>query len=890
MSKSFRLIIMSSIVMLGSLCAFGQQGEGDRPVPWWKQQKIRFIWGQGFAQKGSPLTAEERIRNFGRAGATIYADCDIHAETVTTFNMSDAKAAKDNGIRYFGSSYVWKIPPTGQRVNARRALDEKGNLITSTYGAKCPWQLVCPQQPEFYEKHIFAPTIEAARSGLVDGLHFDWEAYQAASEPRICYCDACFDAFLQHQKTAETKVIAAERGDWLDKNKRREAYWDFQNGRRFAMWNDFAKRVRLAKPDFIFSAYLADREAPEAMLAALHEPATPIIFTDTYFYYGDAAMNWWDSRERYYRKRGFIWVPGMYDNTLFGGQPISAVEASRWLYEASTYGEGSWLWYEQEVTPELWQTLAISDRKVKEAEAVFGDYFSKGVLDDLPISISEISGNPLLLDAVIARTHHLDDRYLLQLLNVDPLRPVSVKVRFPSLSKAGTWTIRDGRGNLYYSPDGRVAVWTREDLAAGLPLDLPKRSDQFLIVAPAEAGARTDRTQLIGSHEITPYPKQPLTVPIAASKGLSNNGRLLFTSVRAAGFGGVQGARNGSNAIFMTDISGSAVEQVVKVKGELWAPRWSPDGKRFSFTYDANGRGQLFATVADGSKAVNASRNEASDRDGAWSPDGKRLAFVSDRDGNGNIYVTELASGATKRITSNVATDRNPVWSPDGRQLAFESNREGDWKIFLVKSDGTDERRLKFAWLYNASIVDRETGNELSPAWSPDGKQIACSVTDNWYRALCIVTIDGGAPMKPMLYYPHLTDLTWSPDGKKIAGVFESSRFHGKDDMHRGIFTIDANGENLQKIVKAPPRMLRSGSGAKEAPTWYSTAGSSQPWIQATFTSLNWSPDGKQLSYSTDAGEDGNFRVYVVDAGGGEPRAIKGSESVMPQAVQWQPN
>ena len=46
------------------------------------------------------------------------------------------------------------------------------------------------------------------------------------------------------------------------------------------------------------------------------------------------------------------------------------------------------------------------------------------------------------------------------------------------------------------------------------------------------------------------------------------------------------------------------------------------------------------------------------------------------------------------RLTTNEADDLTPVWSPDGKQIAFVSYLYGAGEIFVMESDGNTQRRL----------------------------------------------------------------------------------------------------------------------------------------------------------------------------------------------------
>ena len=69
----------------------------------------------------------------------------------------------------------------------------------------------------------------------------------------------------------------------------------------------------------------------------------------------------------------------------------------------------------------------------------------------------------------------------------------------------------------------------------------------------------------------------------------------------------------------------------------------------------------------------------------AWSPDGRRIAFASGRDGNFEIYVINADGSRQRRLTRNTGRDVGPVWSPDGRRIAFESN----WQVYVMNADGS---------------------------------------------------------------------------------------------------------------------------------------------------------------------------------------------------------
>jgi Tol biopolymer transport system component len=77
---------------------------------------------------------------------------------------------------------------------------------------------------------------------------------------------------------------------------------------------------------------------------------------------------------------------------------------------------------------------------------------------------------------------------------------------------------------------------------------------------------------------------------------------------------------------------------------------------------------------------------------------------------NFDIYVKLIGHGEPLRLTNNPGPDGSPAWSPDGSQIAFI--RHGS--VFLVSPLGGPERKL-------ADLQARQLG------WTPDSKSLAVS-------------------------------------------------------------------------------------------------------------------------------------------------------------------
>jgi len=84
------------------------------------------------------------------------------------------------------------------------------------------------------------------------------------------------------------------------------------------------------------------------------------------------------------------------------------------------------------------------------------------------------------------------------------------------------------------------------------------------------------------------------------------------------------------------------------------------------------------------------------------------LAFLED----GTVSVVDLSDGSLSQVGPG-PEDGPPCWSLDGAWLAFEASAASGRDIYVVRTDGSDGRRLGVAGAWNTA-----------PAWSTDGTSL----------------------------------------------------------------------------------------------------------------------------------------------------------------------
>ena len=165
-------------------------------------------------------------------------------------------------------------------------------------------------------------------------------------------------------------------------------------------------------------------------------------------------------------------------------------------------------------------------------------------------------------------------------------------------------------------------------------------------------------------------------------------------------------------------------------------PRFSPDGKKISFTSDAGGGDNIWYMNADGSDAKQVSKEKFRLLNNAvWTPDGQYLIgrkhFTSQRSlGAGEMWQYHISGGTGLQVTKrkNDQQDVNePFVSPDGRYLYysedvypggfFKYNKDPNSQIYVIKRYDFKEGKTE--------TVTGGPGGAARPTLSRDGKKLA---------------------------------------------------------------------------------------------------------------------------------------------------------------------
>ena len=173
-----------------------------------------------------------------------------------------------------------------------------------------------------------------------------------------------------------------------------------------------------------------------------------------------------------------------------------------------------------------------------------------------------------------------------------------------------------------------------------------------------------------------------------------------------------------------------------------------------------------------------------------------------------DIYRMAIDRHLVAAITHDSGNNIGPVWSPDGRQIAIISNRDGINRLYLMDDQS---RHLQH-------LTD-EPLSKHSPIWSPDGKSILYVSEQLDYPQLMLVDPQTGTiKLLTTDRQPYITP-DWAPDSQHV--TFISDRGTAGD---MNIFNLDVQNGSIQPYITTPGHDL----------------------------SLSWSPDGHYLLFTVD--------------------------------------
>jgi serine/threonine protein kinase/Tol biopolymer transport system component len=231
------------------------------------------------------------------------------------------------------------------------------------------------------------------------------------------------------------------------------------------------------------------------------------------------------------------------------------------------------------------------------------------------------------------------------------------------------------------------------------------------------------------------------------------DGRIVFVS------------NEGGNAdVWMADPDGSNRKQLTSNGANNFAPAVSADGRYIVFMSAREGRRNLWRMNLDGSNPVRLTSGLA-DCYPSLTPDSRWVVYTTFEGVKPQLWKVSIDGGTPVRITDHVAT--MAAVSLDGRFIAFTYPESQDPfappnRLAVIPFEGGPQVRT-FEFNGSGTVA-------ALTQWSADSKSILYTVSANNVTNIWSQPLEGGAPKQVTEFNDlFMTSFAWSPDGKQLA-------------------------------------------------------------------------------------------------------------------------
>lgn len=240
-----------------------------------------------------------------------------------------------------------------------------------------------------------------------------------------------------------------------------------------------------------------------------------------------------------------------------------------------------------------------------------------------------------------------------------------------------------------------------------------------------------------------------------------------------------------------------------------------------------------------------------------------KIAFISDRSNYKELYIMDADGRGQQPLTLYKSICMSPAWSPDGKEIYFVSYHTGKPSIISLRWLEGKAKNLKLPF-----------NSASAPTISPDGKYLLFSGSKGNSTNIYRLDLENNQLEKLTFSKSIDTDPFFSPFGNFI--LFTSGRSGTPQ-----IYSMNNEGLDIKKITQdgsynAEPKISPQGNyfvySSREGMNFhiYLQEISSGLKVPLTFSGSNespcFSPDGKKIVYSSNI--SGNYDIYVMDLNG----------------------
>ncbi len=254
-----------------------------------------------------------------------------------------------------------------------------------------------------------------------------------------------------------------------------------------------------------------------------------------------------------------------------------------------------------------------------------------------------------------------------------------------------------------------------------------------------------------------------------------------------------------------------------------------------------------------------------------FASNGGELAYEDHLDNDWDIFALDLQTGVEHNLTHSPYNDLTPAWSPDGSQIAYISETPDNMNsgLYLMNADGSDPHQIS-----NANDIYRD------PIWSPDGQGVV--LMHGYAQIVLVDTHNSAEHWLGVGFAPRI-----SPDGKQVL-YYDSAPNNSPSDH---LYVLNLATHIANDLTPGPDHdwdgkwspdgrhiAFTSTRNGKAAIYTMNADGSNQHAITGSDNDVTpaWSPDGKQIVYA--GGDSSAMQLFVINADGTDARQITFSD------------
>ncbi len=216
-----------------------------------------------------------------------------------------------------------------------------------------------------------------------------------------------------------------------------------------------------------------------------------------------------------------------------------------------------------------------------------------------------------------------------------------------------------------------------------------------------------------------------------------------------------------------------------------------------------------------------------------------QVAYITRNNGSYSLRVRSLDARPPQVVISDDEVITTPAWSPDGENIAFTSYRNGSGDLYLYSFANSSARRVVTG------------GLNTSPAWTPDSRYIAFTRSVSGNSDINRLDTASGDVQQLTARSSIETSASFSPTGQQM--ILTSDRVG-----YPQLYVMDSSGGTAERAGFA--------HGYCDSPSW--------------------SPAGDRIAYC--ARVNGEFHIFVMNADGTDIRQVT-TEGTLNEDPVWSP-